>query len=258
MKNSFLFIFAILLGLCSCSMDSLTDDSSEDINDPDAIKEYFKDWDITIPYQDVSESKTFQLLDALIEYIDKNQVSILFYPSSDIFYPSVTKFNEYIWKSKEAAALSEREDCALVLLSTYQKFLMTNRFKLVDDYWPVDNLWLRFFDYFLTSELCMSKLNLAEKVQLMVMALEKSKYGVLKIYESGSMTNTSILDYNIMNSIMLSSDYAPYINKAKPMLFEFASGSIYGLAKSDGTYLTGKEYNDFIAGYAKQFINDYK
>jgi len=259
MKKSVLYVLILFLALNSCSMDDLSDDLTDDFNDSDIIKEYFKDWDITIPYQDVSETKTFQLLDALIEHIDKNQIFILFFPSSDLFYPSVTKFNEHIWNNKEAAALFEREDCAFVLISTYQKYLKMKRFNVVDDGCVLENKWLNFFDYVLTSEMCMSKFNINEKVQLMVLALEKSKYGFLNVSQDGHyVTITNFRDYSIMFSIMLSSNYDPFVSKVKPMLFEFSSGASYGLLTSDGTYLTGKKYNDFITGYAKQFINKYK
>jgi len=53
-KVSFICL-ALFLTFGSCSMDKLNDAG---------IIEYFEEWDITIPYQDVSKSKTYKLLDA--------------------------------------------------------------------------------------------------------------------------------------------------------------------------------------------------
>jgi len=231
--------------------------STNELNDPESIKEFFEEWDITIPYRDVSKSKTYKLLEALIDHIDKNQVYIIYYPSSDIFYPSVAKFNEHIWNNKEAAALFEGDDCASVLISTYQKYLKTNRYKAVGDGWSLENHWLNFFEYVLTSEMCMSKMNLDEKVQLMVLALEKSKYVSFKVLNDGrNLICPNINDYNIMISIMLSINYAPFVSNVKPI--EASMGALFLSLLSDDTVLIGEQCNDLITGYAKQFITDNK
>ena len=92
----------------------------------------------------------------------------------------------------------------------------------------------------------MSKFNVTEKVQLMVLALESIKYG-----DWSSPLNTSI-----MISIMLSSDYTPFINEVKPLLREGRHNAVYILDRN--LNLDQFQEFDLISGYAKQFINDNK
>lgn len=238
MKKSFLYIIAIFFALSSCSKND------------DIFEQYFEDWDMMIPYQNVSKSKTYKLLDALIDNMDKNEVYIINFPSNSLNYPSVTKFNEYLWNNKETNAFFERGDCAFVLISTYLSSLKTNRYKAVDDGFVLGNKWLHLFDYVLTSEICMSNMNVAEKVRLMVLALERLKYGFTNVFNDGSnMISTNLLDYNIMISIMLSSNYTPFVNDIKPMLREAGMGAVYAVP-FDNFYL--------IPECARQFINDNK
>ena len=70
------------------------------------------------------------------------------------------------------------------------------------------------------------------------------------------VTCTNTLDYTIMISIMLSSNYDPFISNVKPMLRESNTGANYGLSTSDGTSLIGEQFNNLITGYARHFIND--
>ena len=235
MKKSVFYVFAILLAFSSCS-------KADEFNDS-LFEEYFGDWGC----QDVSDSETYHLLEALIDNMDENQGYLFLFPSSYNNYPSVTKFNEYMWDNKEAATFFERDDCVSVLISTYLNSLKMNRYKAVDDGWLLENQWLFLFDYVLTSEICMSKMNVKEKVQLMVLVLERVKYEFI-----------NLTDLTIMISIMLSSTYAPFVNDVKPMLREAAMGTVYWLQTDDGRSLTVNQFTDLITGYARQFINDKK
>ena len=62
------------------------------------------------------------------------------------------------------------------------------------------------------------------------------------------MTITGIDDINIMFSIMIASNYIPFIDDIKPILREVGTGAIYTLYPPDN-------YN-LIAIYARQFLND--
>jgi len=209
------------------------------------FEEYFGNWDSNVFYQDIYDSETYLLLDALIDHIDKNQIRLFIY--GNVHYPSVTKFNEYLWNNKEADAFFKREDCVYVLITTYLYYLETDRMGEKEFVMS----WLSFFDHVLTSELCMSKMDLTEKIQLMVLALIRYKYGFTMISTEGyNMTSTNYVVTNIMISIMLSSKYTPFMNDIKPLVSESAMGALYYMFPYDNLCL--------IPIYARQFINDNK
>jgi hypothetical protein len=228
MKKFALYLLSILMALNSCSMN--------EYGEP--VEMYYEDWGITVPYQDVSKSKTYIFLKALIDQIDKNQVYLITYPSNDIDYPYVTKFNEYLWNSKEAADFFKRKDCIPVLISTYIVNLKAER-----------DIRSTILDLLLASDIFMSKMNITEKKQLMVLALERAKY--LEYSRPGPFT--------IMISIMLSSNYTPFVEDVKPRLRET---SVYYYLNVDDNYSIRPGYNiqanDLIIGYATQFLNHNK
>ena len=242
MKRTALYVLAILLALSSCS-------SEDDFNDYEIFEEHFEEWGITVPYFDVSQSETYKYLEALIDYVDKNQIYTINFPTSNLNYPSVTKFNEFLRNSKEAADFFKRRDCVSVLLSAYLINLKTVR-------GYGDNYNFKFFlEFVLSSDMCISKMNETEKVQLMVLALESDKIIMMGI--DGIDVEFTVKNWNIMISIMLSSNYTPFINDIKPMLREAAMGATYWLETNGGS-LMPNQINDMIIGYAKQFINDNK
>ena len=247
MKKAFLYVLGILFTLSSCS-------KADGFNDS-----IFEEYGITIPYKKASDSETDHLLKALIDNLDENQIYLFYFFSSDTNYPSVTKFNEYMRNNKETVAFFEKDDCVPVLISACLNSLKTNRYKAVDGGWTLENQWFYFLYYILTNEICMSKMNITEKVQLMVLSLEKLKYGFSKVSDNDSnWTSTNYIDYTIMISIMLSSNYTPFVNNVKPLLRESMTGATYCLWSYDGTPIVGDHFIDLITKYAKQFINDNK
>ena len=230
----------MLLILSSCA----TNDSDIFEDTSDILADIYEEWGIMIPYQDVSKSKTYNLLEALIDHIDKNQVLLITFPSSSLTYPSVTKFNEHLLNSEEAVAFFKREDCVFVLISTYLSNLKTER-GYGDNYYSK----FYFLELVLSSEMFMSEMNLSEKVQLMALALERIKYE--ESYPE---------PFTIMISIMLSSNYTSFVNDVKPMLLELGMGVGYGLVTNDGCLVPGYDLqaNDLLTEYAKKFINDNK
>jgi hypothetical protein len=59
---------------------------------------------------------------------------------------------------------------------------------------------------------------------------------------------------DIMISIMLSSNYTPFVKNVKPILCESPMGVSYGL----DCPISLDQFENLITGYAKQFINDNK
>ena len=249
MKKVAFYTLTILLALCSCS-------SEGEINEVEF-------WGITIPYKDVSKTKTYHLVEDLRDHLTEYFFIPPHYtlnPSSTSFFLFLTEFNNYLWNNKEAMALFKREDCVFVLMSTYQTNLKKGLNWDFGDYNAWRNL---FFDLLMSSDMFMSEMNVTEKVQMMVMALEG--YKVYKSY--GSVAQHP---FTIMISIMLSSNYPPFVEDVKPLLIELSSCS-YGLKsvdfeEADG-FINGTGYvkpnrnveaSDLIIRYAKQFINDNK
>lgn len=240
MKKSVIYISAItllVLGACSEKDEYGGDVPSE---------EY---WGITVPYHDVSGTETYNLLDKLIGYLDKTQARTIYFPSSNLNYPSVTKFNEHLAKSEEAVAFFKRDDCIFVLISTYLSNLETERHSFGNGYWELYNERFSFLELVLASDMSMNKMNITEKVQSMALALERARYEEYSYH----------YPFNIMISVMLSSNYTPFVNDIKPMLRELGMGVGYDLLKDQkALFVNTTEYSDLITGYAKQFINDNK
>jgi len=253
MKKSVLYGLAMLLVLCSCSPKDEIIDS-----------EFFEEWGITIPYRDVSKSETYHLLKNLLDYMYKDMMPPLPVWSNYTYTFFPTEFNDSLRNNKEAVALFEKEDCVSVLISTYLTAIKTNQYLAIDVSFaqPVYYEFIKderyhYLEWILSSEMFLSEMNGTEKVQLMVLALERMKYETL-----------SSLPFSIMISIMLSSNYPPFIEDVQPMLIELNSCR-YCVVSNDFNaipvmgvpyYLPGvdDEASDLIIRYAKQFINENK
>ena len=285
MKKSVFILFTLLFVFAACSDDKKNEPDPVEQNEPnpvdelDCIKldepvsdyeqdfvifeEYFGDWDTTVFYQEIYNSETYNLLENLIDYIDKNQIRLIYY--SNFNYPSVTKFNEYVCDSEEAAAFFNRDDCVSVLISTFLYRLKMGRYKMADyNYLYWNNAWSSFFEYILKSEISMSKMNVTEKVQLMVLALEKYRYGFICVHNDSLLDglvdgfyriNQKAAAENIMISIMLSNDYTPFVKDVKPILVESTQGAMYSVPS---TYMAQTRDYFLFPRYARQFINDNK
>ena len=263
--KSILYLLVILFALSSCSKSKNNDtEVSNEEKKSEVSSKISDEHDITIPYQDkevlyLETLETYDLLEALIDYIDKNQVQLITFPANSLDYPSVTMYNRYLKDSKEAVALFKREDCVSVLISTYLTSIREGRhLKKYDDEppWSANNMWFRNLSLVLASEMCMSEMNVAEKVQLMTLALEIADYYNMNM---------------IMISIMLTSNYIPFVEDIKPMLRQFIGTVGYYLEMSEAYQQTtdidpvtgysqqvAHQANDLIKSYAKQFINDNK
>lgn len=240
MKSSVLYVIAMFLALSSCSKNELNSEIYE---------EYFEEWDITIPYQDVSKTKTYKMLENLIDHL--NEYVLPIQPVTSSYYPTITptEFNNYLLNNKEATTLINMEDCVFVLVSTYLASLKKGNIWNNKDH----NISIRkfcFFEMFLSSDMFMSKMNVTDKVQFMVLALERYKYEV---------DPYTLYCFTMMISIMQSNDYTPFVNEVKPMITE-GFQCIYRLRMNEQNLTPGYDDHatDLITGYAKQFINDNK
>jgi len=252
MKKIVFYVLTLVLTLSSCSFESDEDN------------------------QDISKPKTYYLLTNLINYIDKNLMSVVPDLRSSLHPIFPTEFNKILRSNKEATTLFEREDCVEFLISTYETAINTNKYLMVDVpncigcYGFVEDMWYFYLEWVLSSEMFMYKMNINEKVELMELALERINYEKRSPYP-----------FNILISIMLSSNYNKFVQDVKPMLIELSS-YYYGLKSNDyyvktvvtfvdgqeGTNLITEGYisvpgldeqaSDLIQKYAQQFINDNK
>ena len=258
MKKSVLYVLAVFFVFSFCSPKNDFDDCEicnviDIFNFSDIFEEneeYFEEWDITIPYQNVSDLITYKCLECLIGNMRGN----IFYSdalSNQSAY-SLTDFNNYLRKNKEATAFFKRKDCVSVLISTYLIYLKTEEYLKAGSGDQCRTLGIKscfhFLEFVLSSNMFMSKMNVKEKVQLMVLALESAKH---------VNSTSSYVSYTVMISIMLSSNYTPFVKDVKPMLMETVSCYYYvGDYGIPGVGIWGA--TDLITKYAKQFINDNK
>ena len=253
MKKSVLYLFATIFAFGSCSMNN----NDESFDDSEIFEEYFEEWGITIPYRDVSKSETYHLLENLIDDIQDNLFfSLPMYSSYTRIY-SPTEFNDSLRSNKAAAALFEREDCVFVFISTYLTSIKANKYLTVDfpnctgceTVGPINSLFHFRFEWVLSSEIFLSKMNKTETVQLIALVLERIKYEKRSPYP-----------FSILISIMLLNNYTPFVEDVKPTIMEL-NLCRYGLKSTEG-YITmpgvDDQASDLIVGYAKQFINDNK
>jgi len=251
-QKSALYVLAILLALSSCS------------NDAEIFEECFEEWGITIPYQDVSKSKTYKSMVALLDHLDKTLDHRHNLPSHSSYanFHTFTQFNSHLNNDEKAATFIEREDCISVLRSAYIAAIKDTKYNL--------ELCPLFFEWLLASDVFIAKLDVTEKNQIMVLALE----GVKVKYRGNYF-----MHFSIMTSIMLSSNYTPFVEDVynpnpwiRDAAFRVLLGNHSMVEKEDGYYLVPSdpqptdtntdlflEYAkqaDLIIKYAKQFINE--
>lgn len=169
------------------------------------------------------------------------------YCSTDI--PGVTIFNNRLKANKVAIELFERDDYYPVLAS---KYLTVLKFKEVHQDGSIINMPLNisYLEMLLASDMCISTLREKEQIQLLAMALERTKYtDVLKH-----------ITYHIMIAIMDLYNYAPFVEDIKPRLFETTFGySLLNLQDDEPYNFTlSMPQADIIKEYATQFLNEQK
>ena len=107
-----------------------------------------------------------------------------------------------------------------------------------------------YLEKMLASGMCLSAMSQKEKIQLMVMALERTRYA-LEIEQQTPC--------NIMISIMKSCKYGPFMKDIEPRLVETSPG--YTMRDPDGEIASNalmSRHRDIIIKYAKQFLNKQK
>jgi len=265
MKKSINFISSILLALAFNACSANMDDS--DVFDLD---ESLAEWGIT--YQNVCPSvtdavirpepwnvdvvRTFVISDETIRSMSTCGllVTYLNFPvvlaeiGSDLFASSVTMFNNKLRENKVALEFFERNDFYSALVSKYLSLIKITeyhegiRVSTLDG--PYNIEWL------LANDMIMSAMSQKEKTQVMVMALERTKY---------AQDFENIQPCLIMIAIMKTCKYGPFLKDIEPRLVETSAG--YTMPDPDGE-LSGNSLNSqnraIIIKYAKQFLNEQK
>ena len=222
MKKPVFYLLTILLALSACAneKDEIIDppdevEDNEIIDPPDEVEDneiidseileaYFEEWDITIPYyQDVSKSETYRLLNNLVgsDYIRKKVTP--YGGENEHYILTPTAFNNFMLNNEDATVLAKRNNCIDVLISTYLPLLTTN---VADIGYEATDIF--YIELVLSCDMFMSKMHVKEKVQLMVLALERIKYEYI-----------SAAHFNLIISIMLSSNYTPFIENVYIIFF---------------------------------------
>ena len=178
-----------------------------------------------IPNETINMMSTCGLLETLLDCPPRRMLGPWCSTCSNIYYPGVSNFNKSLLQIKEAIELFKREDCFSVLASKYLAIIKEKK---------EHNGQIAYFEMVLASDMCMLKLDLNEKIQLMAMAFEKVKNKSPNIHVSET--------YHIMIAIMRVCNYSPFMNEVNANLVETAFG--YNL-------------NDYdILKYAKNFLNE--
>ena len=262
MKQSIKFITCIILALalhaCSAKMDDPVCFDFDELlatyqnacpSVTDAI-EYPEFWyDVLNPFvprdETIRSTSTCGLLITLLE----RPLFVMMAPGSDLFEPRVTKFNNELQENKVAIEFFNRRDFYPVLVSKYLSVIKVTDISesaIVGS--NVDGP--GYIEWILASDMCLSAMSQKEKIQLMVLALERTKYAVDFEKNQACM---------IMISIMKSCKYIPFLKEIEPRLIETMPG--YAMREPDGeitsnTFLS--HHRDIIIKYAKQFLNKQK
>ena len=226
-------------------------------------------WINTNPYnlpsptdETVRSTSTCGLLVTLLEY----PLGVFLVASSNLFEPRVSMFNNELRSNKVAVEFFKRGNFYPVLVSKYLSVIKKNiewGGRAADS--PYYIQWL------LASDMCMSAMNKKEKIQLMVIALERTKYAL-------DMENQE--PCLIMISIMKSFKYAPFMKDieprlietimgyamlkpgVEPMFYEYAGYTMYyhrpGEVEDGYLNVLSSHSVDMIIKYAKQFLNEQK
>ena len=256
MKKSVYILLIIPLLFTACAKDAPDSGSFDDFMEEwglsvyslnvctsvqDAVK-YPEPWTaevaatFVIPDETVHSMSTCGLLETLLEHPTNRMLGPWCTICSSLSYPGVTNFNQVLQGNKVAIELFKRSDCASVLASKYLDFIK-NKKEISGQ--------IKYFEMLLSSDMCMGTLSETEKIQLIAMALERTKYDEERVNET----------CHIMIAIMQSCDYAPFCEEVSPKLQETTFG--YTLSEDAYSNLVGS-YTDLIIRYAKQFLNDLK
>ena len=275
MKKSVYIVLIMLLLLTECSKDSSDcPDSLDSFLDEwgllsyresvcpavtDAI-EYPEFWyDVLNPFvpheETIRSTSTCGLLETLLEH----PLFIMMTPSSDLFQPRVSMFNDELQANKVTVELFNRGDFYPVLVSKYLSVIK------VSDYLERGDLY--FIQWLFASDMCMSAMSEKEKIKLMAMALERTKYAKNMDYINPCL---------MMIAIMKSCNFAPFMEDIEPRLIETLTGYTmidpgveprfveylgythvvpgFGIT----TNILTSDHRDIIVEYAKQFLNEQK
>jgi len=226
MKNVFCIITVMLLMFSSCN--KVEDEGMYKISD-----------------KKVKSMNTSDLVDNLLDRpLGKYHMAPSCLVCSSLEFQGVTEFNKALKLDKVATELFKRDDCFSVLTKKYQTLIEEmNAFS--------DHNRLGYFEMVLASDMCMSALNDQEKIQLLVLALEREETEIDKYLVSTVC--------HIMVSIMISCDYTPFVEDMVPLLHETLGGYTFDVPGSDLLYIGFGEYHaEIIVNYARQFLNSLK
>ena len=209
----------------------------------------------------VHSMSTCGLLVTLLEY----PLGVFMVPSSDLFQPRVSMFNNELQSNKVAVEFFNRGDFYPVLVSKYLSVIKARGYyegAVLKN--PIN---VHDIQWYLASDMCISALSEKEEIQLMAMALERTKY---------AFDNENIEPCLIMISIMKSYKYDPFMKDIEPRLIETMAGYTmcepgfeprfvewmgYTHVVPDGTINTNiltSDHINIIIKYAKQFLNEQK
>ena len=215
-----------------------------------------KSWDILIDgkfifpdEKTIRSMSTCGLLATFLEFPYHNMKPWCW--TCDFFAPGVTIFNAFLQDNKMAVEFFSRRDFYAVLVNKYLSVF--NKEKSYQEEgdgtgWRVP-VYVGHIEMLLASDMSMSALSDKEKIQLMAMALERTKYGAF------DDNNTSC---HIMIAIMKSYKYTPFMEDIEPWLVESNFG--YTLSMPGEIPYNGflSHHRDIIIEYANQFLNEQK
>jgi len=157
---------------------------------------------------------------------------------SDMSRPAFLSFNMGVSRNEVSSEFFKRRDCVPVLAFKYLTFIKAK---------SKPSGRQRCFEFLLASDMSMSVSNEMEKIQFMAMALEKMKYEKKEV--NGAC--------HIMVAIMLSCNYAPFVEEIGPKIEDSNFGYTFRNLEA-GIYYSGfQDYHaKIIIEYAKQFLNE--
>ena len=160
---------------------------------------------------------------------------------------SVTYFNNYLRSNKMAVEFFNRHDFYAVLISKYISVIKVEGTYI--DTTMIGKVYIPHLEMLLASDMSMSVLSDKEKIQLMAMALERTKYVVW---------TDNLTTCHIMIAIMKSYKYTPFMEDIEPWLVESNFG--YTLSMPGEIPYNGflSHHRDIIIEYANQFLNEQK
>ena len=231
----------------------------------DAV-EYPEPWDadakktFVIPDETICSMSTCGLLVSCL----KDPVYIGNWTMNNLYAPGVSLFNNELRENIMALEFFNRSDFYPVLISKYLSVIKVTELEGSAVVGSAVN-GPGYLEWILASDMCLSAMSQNAKVQLMVIALERTKYAVDFEKNQACM---------IMISIMKSCKYTPFMEDIEPRLIETSSGYAMlepGVQPRFIVYMGYTMYDhiscgaisnalsihdrDIIMEFAKQFIN---